>query len=94
MPVKRRLAKSRVHKITPEAIEAFEAGDYHALHQALGLKPWEHSPLPLAVTALGVRPGEPPSWDNSTMSWRQAQELQRALVDAGAKMPAGEATKT
>ena len=31
--------------ITPEAIEAFKAGNWLRLHLALGLKPWECSPL-------------------------------------------------
>ena len=32
-------------RITPAAIEAYRAGDASALHRALGLKPWEASPL-------------------------------------------------
>ena len=82
MPVKRRVAKSRAHRITPEAVEAFRAGDYLALHAALGLRPWEVSPLPLEVTPLGcdqkpLRDPRPASaWD---ASWEQAQELQRLL---------------
>ncbi len=41
-------------RITPEAVEAYKAGDYIRLHTALGLKPCEVSPLPLSVTPLGV----------------------------------------
>ncbi len=82
MPVKRRLIKGRVHRITPEAIEAFAAGDFLALHQALGLKPWEVSPLPLEIELLGVDQGPPPA--DSSWAWRQswpkAQELQRLLL--------------
>ena len=37
MPVKRRLPKGRAHRITAEAVEAFQAGDYKALHSALNL---------------------------------------------------------
>ena len=84
MPVKRRTAKGRAHRITPEAVEAFKAGDFLALHQALGLKPWEVSPLPLNIEPLGCdqtsREGEQPSgW---FASWEQAQELQRLLMKA------------
>ncbi|ACL63247.1 hypothetical protein [Methylobacterium nodulans] len=88
MPAKRRTAKSRMHRITSEAVEAFEAGDYHRLHAALGLRPWEASPLPWEVHGLGVSDGPRPPWTNAfTESWEQAQELQRALLEAGAKMP-------
>ena len=81
MPVKRRTVKGRVHRITPEAVEAYRAGDYIALHMALGLRPWEVSPLPLSVTSLGCdqslpRDREPSGW---FASWEQAQELQRLL---------------
>ena len=81
MPVKRRVSKVRDHRITPEAAEAFAAGDYKRLHRALGLKPWEASPLPIDVTALGVDQGEPPPWETlHAASWRQAQALQRELL--------------
>jgi hypothetical protein len=81
MPLKRRLPKGREHRITPEAVAAFAAGDYMRLHRALGLRPWEASPLPLEVTALGVDQGDPPK-DRSmwAQSWPQAQELQRELM--------------
>lgn len=45
MPLKRRTSKARAFKITPEAIDAFAAGDHLRLHRALGLRPWEPSPL-------------------------------------------------
>ena len=45
MPVKRRSAKVRDHRITPEAVLAYESGDSSSLHRALGLKPWDLSPL-------------------------------------------------
>lgn len=45
MPVKKRTAKARRHRITVEAVTAFQAGDRIALHRALGLKPWHPSPL-------------------------------------------------
>lgn len=45
MPAKRRAGKGRAHRITPEAVEAYRAGDWGLLHRLLGLKPWEASPL-------------------------------------------------
>jgi hypothetical protein len=36
-------------RITPDAVEAFKAGDEAALSAALGLKPWEY-PSPLSVS--------------------------------------------
>jgi len=54
MPVKRRLGKARKHQITPDAIAAWQAADYLALHCALGLGPGDASPLPETITALGI----------------------------------------
>jgi len=85
MPVKRRNAKARLHRITAEAVEAFEAGDYMALHNALGLAPWEASPLPASITVLGVDPNGPKQWSDSQVNietWAQAVELQRELQAA------------
>ena len=45
MPIKRRVAKVRNDRITPEAIAAFRAGDELALHRALNLRPWQPSPI-------------------------------------------------
>lgn len=39
MPVKRRTSKVRDHRIKPEAVEAYRAGDGRTLHRALGLRP-------------------------------------------------------
>lgn len=55
MPVKKRNAKVRAHRITPEAVAAFKAGDSMALDRALGLRPWEPSPLE-------TDDPEPPTW--------------------------------
>jgi len=82
MPVKLRKPKQKAHRVTPEAVAAFKAGDYQSLHRALGLKPWEPSPLPVSVTALGVDQGEPPKWELHPDAWRQAQVLQRELEKA------------
>jgi hypothetical protein len=49
-PVHRRSAR----QITPEAIDAWKRADYSALHSALGLHPFERSPLPIEITVLGV----------------------------------------
>lgn len=56
MPTNRtRIARRQNRRqITPEVIAAWEAADYHALHAALGLDPWDASPLPEEITALGV----------------------------------------
>ena len=76
MPVKRRRAKGRTHRITPEAVAAYKVGDALALHMALGLKPWEESPL-------DVDDGPPPSWAKPGHAvydtWEQAQRLRRLL---------------
>ena len=85
MPVKRRTDKSRPHRITLQAVEAFRAGDYMALHRALDLPPWHPSPLPESVEPLGVDPDNPPPensgrcWDDC---WPQAVALQRELQAA------------
>ena len=85
MPVKRRASKTRHHRITPAAVEAFVAGDYHALHNALNLPIWHPSPLPLAIDDLGVDPDDPPgealgcAWSEG---WPLAVELQRELQAA------------
>ena len=54
MPVKRRASKQLMHRITPEAVEAYSKADEGALHRLLNLRPWQYSPLPSSVTALGV----------------------------------------
>jgi len=45
MPVKRRHAKNKPHRVTSEAVAAFRAGDVLALHRALELGLWQVSPL-------------------------------------------------
>ena len=78
MPAKKRLVKVREHRITPEAIAAFRAGDSLALHRALGLRPWQISPL-------DVEAGEPcvyPAGSGGAMSWPLALELRAELLEA------------
>ena len=73
MPAKRRTLKLRSHRITPAAIEAYRTGDESALHVALGLKPWEPSP----INAEGERP-----WPRGTAgaeNWERARELRLEL---------------
>ena len=85
MPIKRRISKTLRHRITPDATEAFTVGDYMALHRALGLFPWQMSPLPLSVDPLGCDPDDPPPDPEETgwtESWPLAVELQRELQKA------------
>lgn len=83
MPVKSRKAKGRQHRITPDVIAAWLAADYMALHRALGLHPWEASPLPYTITSLGVSEELVASADPKNpheQTYAQALELQRELL--------------
>jgi hypothetical protein len=82
-------------QITAAAVAAYRAHDFKALHHALGLRIWERSPLPRSVTPLGVDQGRGPGGDYpfDTVSWDQAQELQRALEAAVAEIEAAEAAE-
>jgi hypothetical protein len=76
-PLKRRGQRH----ITETALDAWRRCDYHALHKALGLRPWQRSPLPYEATCLGV--SELVTHDQETPwneSWEPAMELQRDLV--------------
>ena len=77
-------SNGRRFAITPQAVAAFKAGRYRDLHQALGLVPWEASPLPVEATLLGIDRDEPPLWLQleGIADWRQAVELQRCLIEA------------
>ncbi len=83
--MRRRIERTTRGRITAKAVEAFRAGDYHALQNALNLPPWHPSPLPESVETLGVTPDHPPefrsgsSWDDC---WQAAVELQRELFAA------------
>jgi hypothetical protein len=79
MPIKRRVAKARDHRLTAAAVEAYRNRDTLGLHRELGLRPWEVSPL-------DVDGPEPPAWANSGPwldSWPKAWAL-RAELEAGA----------
>jgi hypothetical protein len=71
-------------RITPEVIAAWQACDESALRCALGLAPWEKSPLPLEITAGGVSEDDPPSATNTLHdeSHDRALKLQRLLLAA------------
>lgn len=74
MPTKRRPTKHVAHRITAKAVEAFRAGDGMALHNALGLRPWQVSPLHVDV-AHGE--GDGTGWGHS---FALARELREALL--------------
>ena len=72
MPVKARAAKTRRHRITPEAVEAFVARDRTALHRALDLRPWQPSPLETDAES-------PPAWSRAGSPGHDAWALVRGL---------------
>ena len=82
--MRRRVERTTRGRITAEAVEAFRAGDFHALHNALNLPPWHPSPLPESVETLGVTPDHPPRADGTCWAeaWPQAVALQRELMAA------------
>lgn len=85
MPTKRTPRNRNVkRRITPAAIEAFRANDFKSLHHALGLRPWEMSPLPRDIEPLGCDPERPPNSGTTLFdqSFERAVELQRALLQA------------
>jgi hypothetical protein len=54
MSTKRRIIdRERKQGITPEAVAAWMACDWDALHCALGLNIWERSPLPREISGMG-----------------------------------------
>lgn len=82
MTTKRRPLKRILRtRITAEAIEAYQAGDERRLHRALGLKPWDASPLDAGVL-------EPFPHDPSlcmAQSWATIRELRLLLEAANEK---------
>ena len=76
MPLKRKTSKQRDTRITPEAVEAYRAGDEMALHRALGLKPWEPSP----IDAIGNCPWSEGS--GGSLSWAKVKALRGELEAA------------
>ncbi|HUS54677.1 MAG TPA: hypothetical protein VMY41_11815 [Thermohalobaculum sp.] len=80
MPVKLRRSKVIKHRVTPEAIAAFEAGDHLALHRALNLGLWQVSPLD-----VDDGPSPWPPGTGGADSWPLACELQRELQETARK---------
>jgi hypothetical protein len=74
VPVKKRKSKQTMHPITPDATAAFQAGEAMALHRALGLRPWEISPLECAGACTY------PAGTGGAESWPQAQAMQAELI--------------
>lgn len=62
--------------ITPGALAAWRAGDKHALHRELAIKPWECSPF----NADGPCPGFEKEQGRAEF-WAKAVEQRRALVE-------------
>lgn len=78
MPTKRRLSKIAAYRITDDAVLAFLRGDCAELGRALGLKPWQVSPLD------AIEPG-PPIWAHGTIwgdGWPLAREIREGLLQA------------
>lgn len=71
---KRRLSKGRA-LINAEAIAAFKAKDAGALHRALGLKPWE--PSPLDCVGECDRPGTA-----YALAWPKVAQIRATLIAA------------
>ena len=71
------LNRETKHHITADATEAFVRQDSTALHHALGLFPWEPSPLDTVVSdyPYGTEP-------HHIASWKQSYELRRKLKAA------------
>lgn len=79
MPTKRaRLPRHQRVRVTPEAVEAYRAGEWMRLHNLLGLNPWEASPLDVDD---GPCPWPPRS--SGAETWPQALELRNELEKAG-----------
>ena len=74
MPTKRRPIKRDLRqRITPEAVAAYIADDDALLHELLGLKPWEESPLD-----VGDENTNPPG-TAAYESWPKARALRDEL---------------
>jgi hypothetical protein len=66
------------HRITEEAVAAFRADDWTGLHLALGLRPWEMSPLQVHEKPEPSR-DSPYPW---VRSWWKITRLRKELEAA------------
>ena len=77
------LGRGRRRRVGDKAVAAWHKCDLVSLHQALGLHPWEASPLPDVISALGVSEELVASADPKSpfeQTYAQALELQRELL--------------
>jgi hypothetical protein len=79
VPAKRRLPKTRAHRITDAALMAFRGGRIVALHRELGLRLWQVSPIEVDGPAApaNAAPGDRESW---ALAWELRQELEARCV--------------
>ena len=76
--------KSRTQRITPEAIDCWRRGDSAGLHEALGLAPFEWSPMPFGWYSLPEKPRGDGTvmdrgWGNKALGWAGVKALQDEL---------------
>ncbi len=78
MPARRGHTRRHESAITPEAVDAFVAKDYARLHSAIGLKPWEVSPI--QVDSYGPpRAGGSPWTDSFPKALKLRADLEAAV---------------
>ena len=80
MPTKRTsLKRKTAMRINQAAVDAWQRGEWHDLHLALGLPPWHYSPLPLPF-GYGLPDKKPEGADYCIYAtWDAAKALQREL---------------
>jgi hypothetical protein len=80
MPTRRVPLHRPRRRISQAAVDAWQRGDVWAVHHALGLAPWEYSPVPLAWGAYGL-PSEPSTHQGTALeqSWAKIRKLQLEL---------------
>ena len=85
-PMVRRISSVKRRDIPAPAIEAWRRGDERALARALGLGPWEFSPLPHRFAGAYALPREKPSGGSGLAmdeSWPKIKALQIKLYEVG-----------
>lgn len=75
MPAKRRLPKTRAHRITDAALRAFRGGQIISLHRELGLRLWQVSPIEVdgPDVPANAAPGDKESW---ALAWELRQQME------------------